>query len=691
MSKKLKKLRMRIFISLAIFIIAIIVSTQIESEILSLSIYLVSYFTIGYDVIKKAVKNLLNGQMLDENFLMTLATVGAFVTGEYPEGVMVMWLYQVGECFQQYAVGKSRNSIANLMDIRPDYANIEKNGEIIKVDPEEIKIGDIIIVKPGEKVPLDGIVEEGESYLDTVALTGESVPRKVKIADEIFNGCINQNGILKIKVTKEYSESTVAKILKLVENASERKAKTENFISKFAKYYTPIVVVFAVLLACVPPLFIDGADWLEYIHRACSFLVISCPCALVISVPLGFFGGIGGASKLGILMKGSNYLEALSKVKTIVTDKTGTLTKGVFEVTKVVIEDENANLGNINEKAFERTNSSAINEKPFEKANLCNANEKALERTNSYATNEKSFEKANLGNATKEAFENLEKAKLIEVAALAEAYSEHPIALSIKKAYGKDIKFDRVSDVEEIAGKGIKAKIDGKEVYVGNSALMKENEIEVEEINDIGTIVYVAMKKEQIGYLLISDEIKEEVPEAINELKEKNDVEKIIMLTGDNEIIAKQIAEKISIDEVCAELLPNEKVEQMERILKEKNGNIAYVGDGLNDAPVLTRADVGIAMGGLGSDAAIEAADIVIMDDNFSKINVAISLAKRTIKIVKQNIVFALAVKAMVLILGAFGYTNMWQAVFADVGVSFIAIMNSMRAMHVKGIYINLK
>lgn len=691
MSKKLKKLRMRIFISLAIFIIAIIVSTQIESEILSLSIYLVSYFTIGYDVIKKAVKNLLNGQMLDENFLMTLATVGAFVTGEYPEGVMVMWLYQVGECFQQYAVGKSRNSIANLMDIRPDYANIEKNGEIIKVDPEEIKIGDIIIVKPGEKVPLDGIVEEGESYLDTVALTGESVPRKVKIADEIFNGCINQNGILKIKVTKEYSESTVAKILKLVENASERKAKTENFISKFAKYYTPIVVVFAVLLACVLPLFIDGADWLEYIHRACSFLVISCPCALVISVPLGFFGGIGGASKLGILMKGSNYLEALSKVKTIVTDKTGTLTKGVFEVTKVVIEDENANLGNINEKAFERTNSSAINEKPFEKANLCNANEKALERTNSYATNEKSFEKANLGNATKEAFENLEKAKLIEVAALAEAYSEHPIALSIKKAYGKDIKFDRVSDVEEIAGKGIKAKIDGKEVYVGNSALMKENEIEVEEINDIGTIVYVAMKKEQIGYLLISDEIKEEVPEAINELKEKNDVEKIIMLTGDNEIIAKQIAEKISIDEVCAELLPNEKVEQMERILKEKNGNIAYVGDGLNDAPVLTRADVGIAMGGLGSDAAIEAADIVIMDDNFSKINVAISLAKRTIKIVKQNIVFALAVKAMVLILGAFGYTNMWQAVFADVGVSFIAIMNSMRAMHVKGIYINPK
>ena len=639
MSKKLKKLRMRIFISLAIFIIAIIVSTQIESEILSLSVYLVSYFTIGYDVIKKAVKNLLNGQMLDENFLMTLATVGAFVTGEYPEGVMVMWLYQVGECFQQYAVGKSRNSIANLMDIRPDYANIEKNGEIIKVDPEEIKIGDIIIVKPGEKVPLDGIVEEGESYLDTVALTGESVPRKVKVADEIFNGCINQNGILKIKVTKEYSESTVAKILKLVENASERKAKTENFISKFAKYYTPIVVVFAVLLACVPPLFIDGAEWLEYIHRACSFLVISCPCALVISVPLGFFGGIGGASKLGILMKGSNYLEALSKVKTIVTDKTGTLTKGVFEVTKVVIEDENANLG----------------------------------------------------NATKEAFENLEKAKLIEVAALAEAYSEHPIALSIKKAYGKDIKFDRVSDVEEIAGKGIKAKIDGKEVYVGNSVLMKENEIEVEEINDIGTIVYVAMKKEQIGYLLISDEIKEEVPEAINELKEKNDVEKIIMLTGDNEIIAKQIAEKISIDEVCAELLPNEKVEQMERILKEKNGNIAYVGDGLNDAPVLTRADVGIAMGGLGSDAAIEVADIVIMDDNFSKINVAISLAKRTIKIVKQNIVFALAVKAMVLILGAFGYTNMWQAVFADVGVSFIAIMNSMRAMHVKGIYINLK
>lgn len=627
MSKKLKKLRLRIIISFLLFVLAMLVSEKTQLEVIGLCLFLIPYLVVGWDIVKKAFQNLLHGHMLDENFLMTLATIGAFVTQEYPEGVMVMWLYQIGEWFQQYAVGKSRASITSLMNIRPDYANIEKDGEMIQVHPEEVKVGDTIIVKPGEKIPLDGLIIEGESFLDTVALTGESVPRKVKAGDEIFNGCVNQNGLLKLQVTKEFSESTVAKILKLVENASERKAKTENFISKFAKYYTPFVVTAAILLACLPPLFIEGADWLDYLHRACSFLVISCPCALVISIPLGFFGGIGGASKVGILMKGSNYLEGLAKVKTIVADKTGTLTKGVFEVSKIKLSGE-------------------------------------TEKENTITQEE-----------------------LLEIAALAESYSQHPIALSIRKAYGKEADISRVAEVEEIAGHGMKVLVDGQKVYVGNLALMRKMNLlaeESDEAEEIGTIVYVARENQYLGYILIADEIKAEAKEAIQKLKKVNGIKQVVMLTGDNEKVAKQVAKELAIDKVYAELLPNQKVEKIEELLKQKEGNVAFVGDGINDAPVLTRADIGIAMGGLGSDAAIEAADIVIMDDNISKISTAISLAKRTLRIVKQNIVFALAVKGIVLLLGAFGYASMWQAVFADVGVSFMAILNSMRAMYVK-------
>jgi len=625
MNKKLKKLRLRIFISLLLFILAILFSVEkINLEIVQLLLFLIAYGIVGWDVLKKAITNLFHGHILDENFLMTIATIGAFITQEYPEGVMVMWLYQVGECFQQYAVGKSRASISELMNIRPEIANIEKDGKLIEIEPEKVKINDTIVVKPGEKIPLDGKIIEGESYLDTVALTGESVPKKVSVGEIVFNGCVNKNGLLKIQVTKLFEESTVAKILELVENASERKAKTENFISKFAKYYTPLVVGAAILLACIPPLLIEGANWLEYIHRACSFLVISCPCALVISIPLGFFGGIGGASKLGILMKGSNYLEALAKTKTLVVDKTGTLTKGVFRVTKI------------------------------------NPNE-------------------------------ISEEELLEIAALAEAYSEHPIALSIKKAYGKEINMTRVSEAKEVAGHGICVKVDNQKIYAGNLALMKKMQIDIKEVKeqnkeekDIGTIVYIAREKQYLGHILIADEIKAEAKEAIQKWKRENGIKEIVMLTGDNQKVANQVAKELEIDRIFAELLPADKVEKIEELLKDKSGNIAFVGDGINDAPVLTRADIGIAMGGLGSDAAIEAADVVIMDDNLSKIGTAISLSKRTIRIVKQNIVFALAIKGIVLLLGALGITNMWEAVFADVGVSFIAIMNSMRAMYVK-------
>ena len=625
MNVKLKKLRKRIIISLIIFMCAIALSLQknniMNIEIIQLLMFLLAYLVVCFDIVKKAITNIFHGHIFDENFLMTLATVAAFITGEYPEGVMVMWLYQVGELFQKYAVGKSRKSITELMNIRPDYANLEKNGELIEVSPEEVGIEDIIIVKPGEKIPLDGIVQDGESQVDTMALTGEATPRKVNKGTEVFSGCINKNGLLKIKVTKKFEESTVSKILELVENASSRKAKSESFISKFAKYYTPIIVILAMMLAIIPPLIIKEASFIEYIHRACSFLVISCPCALVISIPLGFFGGIGGASKLGILIKGSNYLEMLAKAKTVVFDKTGTLTKGSFEVTEIV------------------------------------------------------------------SMNGMEEEKLLEIAALAESYSNHPIAISIKNAYQNEIDINRVAEAKEIEGKGISVKVDGKQVCVGNHKLMEEMHIEyVKNEKSIGTVVYIAIENEYAGYINISDEIKEDVKDVIENLKKKTGIKDIVMLTGDNKEVAHKVGEILNINKVYAELLPNNKVEEIEKLLENKpnDTSLVFVGDGINDAPVLTRADIGIAMGGLGSDAAIEAADIVIMDDNISKISTAIELSKRTLRIVKQNIIFALLVKFIVLILGAYGMADMWEAVFADVGVSFIAILNSMRAMNVR-------
>lgn len=615
MSKKLKNLRLRIFLSFIVFLGAILL--PMEGSI-QLVFYLASYLIVGGDIIKKAVTNIGHGQVFDENFLMVLATIGAFATQEYPEAVMVMWLYQIGEWFQQYAVGKSRQSISDLMDIRPDYANVERNGKLEKVDPDDVSIGDHIVVKPGEKIPLDGIVIKGSSLVDTSALTGESVPREVKKGTDILSGCINKTGLLTIKVTKEFDESTVSKILELVENASSKKAKAENFITKFARYYTPIVVIAAVCLAFLPPLFLQNADVWDYIKRACSFLVISCPCALVISVPLGFFGGIGGASKLGILVKGSNYLETLSKTETIVFDKTGTLTKGSFDVTKI---------------------------NPI----------------------------------------GIDKANLLEIAAHAENYSDHPIAQSIKKAYGKAIDTSRIADASEVSGNGVCVKIDGKEVCAGNEKLMKKIKVKLSDMNIVGTVIHVAMENQYVGYILIADEVKEEAKQTIHDLKEINHVKETVMLTGDNGAVAESVGKSLAIDTVYSQLLPADKVTKVEELLHKKSSDksLAFVGDGINDAPVLTRADVGIAMGGLGSDAAIEAADVVIMDDKISKINTAIYISKRTLRIVKQNIIFALGVKGVVLIFGAIGMANMWEAVFADVGVSFIAILNSMRALRV--------
>ena len=628
MEKKLKKLQARILISFIIFISAIFLPLiNIRFEVLQITLFFIAYIIVGFDVIKKAILNILKGQILDEHFLMTLATVAAFVTKEYPEGVMVMLLYQLGELFQKYAVGKSRKSIKNLMDINPEYANVEEDGKIIKKVPEEVKVGDIIVIKPGEKVPLDGIVVEGESTLDTAALTGESLPRRIKVGEEICNGCINVSSVLKIKVLKLFRESTVSKILELVENASSRKAKAENFINRFEKYYTPIVVIIAFLLAFVPPLVIEGAVLTDYIHRACSFLVISCPCALVISIPLGFFGGIGGASKLGILIKGSNYLEILSKTKTIVFDKTGTLTKGSFEISKVNVENQKENIHQIS------------------------------------------------------------KEEMIEIAALAEGYSNHPIANSIKKFYGKELDTSRIKKIEEVSGHGIIAEIDERKVCIGNAKLMKKMNIEgILYEEKVGTIIYIAVNDKYVGNIIVTDKIKDEVTDAIAKLKTKDNVENIVMLTGDNQTIAKQVAEELKIENVYSELLPGDKIEKVETLIenKKKNTSVVFVGDGINDAPVLTRADLGIAMGGLGTDAAIEAADIVIMDDNIAKISTAISLSKRTLNIVKQNIVFALTIKLIVLILGALGMANMWEAVFADVGVSIIAIINSMRAMDIR-------
>ncbi|SHJ52866.1 heavy metal translocating P-type ATPase [Paramaledivibacter caminithermalis] len=586
------------------------------SDTIELALFFISYILVGGEVLIRAGRNILRGQIFDENFLMAIATVGAFVIGEFPEGAGVMIFYQTGELMQGLAVNRSRKSIADLMDIRPDYANLKIGNELKKVSPEEINIEDIIVVKPGEKVPLDGIVIEGASTLDTSALTGESIPRDVMVGSEILGGFINKNGLLTIKVTKDYSESTVSKILDLVQNSSSKKAPTEKFITKFARYYTPIVVFSAVALAVIPPLAIRGATFSDWLYRALIFLVVSCPCALVISIPLGFFGGIGGASKHGILVKGGNYLEALNNVDTVVFDKTGTLTKGVFKVTEIKAKND------------------------------------------------------------------MSKEELLEFAALAESYSNHPIAISILKEYGKEINKDDIESYDEISGYGIRAIVKGEEVLVGNDKLMKKENIKFDDIDIAGTVIHIVLDKEYAGYIVISDEIKPDSKEAIEKLKEIG-VNKIAMLTGDNKNVASKVAENLGLDNVYTELLPHHKVEKIELLEKEKKskGKLIFVGDGINDAPVLARADIGVAMGALGSDAAIEAADVVLMTDEPSKLVSAIKIAKKTKKIVWQNIVFALGVKIIVMILGAMGIANMWAAVFADVGVALIAVLNSMRAL----------
>ena len=613
MTKKEKKELTKILITIIILFIVTLLPLDMKVKFI---LYIIAYLIVGYNVVIKAIQNILSGQVFDENFLMSIATIGAFITGEYIEAVLVMLLYQIGELFQSYAVGKSRKSITELMDIRPDYANIEVDGKVIKTNPEELKVGTTIIIKPGEKVPLDGIIEKGESTLDTSALTGESLPRKVTVNDQVLSGCINKTGLLTVRVTKEFEESTASKILDLVENASNKKAKAENFISKFAKYYTPIVVILALCLAFLPPIFIPEVTVLECIKRAMTFLVISCPCALVISVPLGFFGGIGGASRQGILIKGSNYMETLANTKTVVFDKTGTITEGKFQVAKV--------------------------------------NAKQQE-------------------------------KLLELASLAESYSTHPIAEAIREKFSKKLDKKRVKKIKEIAGQGIQEEIDGKKVYVGNDKLLQSQKIKVPSTNELGTIVYVAEEKTCLGYIVIADKIKDNAKQAISELKQKSHVKQTIMLTGDKKEIADDIAKQVEIDKVHSELLPQDKVEQLEIILKKQTAGekVAFIGDGINDAPVLTRADIGIAMGALGSDAAIEAADVVIMDDDIFKISTAISLSQRTIGIVKQNIYFAIGIKVFFLLLGALGLANMMEAVFADVGVSIIAILNSMRTLKV--------
>lgn len=611
----MKKKLYRIIAGAIVYIAAALIKTDIEW--LQLIFYLASLLIVGGDVILKAVKNIIKGKVFDENFLMSIATIGAFFIGQYPEGVAVMLFYQVGELFQDYAVNKSRKSIAGLMDIRPDYANIKKGDEIVRTDPDEVQIGDIIVIKAGERVPLDGKVLEGTSMLDTSALTGESVPRSVEAGDEILSGCININGLITAEVTKEYGESTVSKILDLVENASNKKSNSEQFITKFARYYTPIVVIVAVLLAVIPPLVMKDAAFRDWLYRALSFLVVSCPCALVISVPLSFFGGIGGASKKGVLVKGSNYLEALARAEIVVFDKTGTLTKGVFNVQEIhpseITEDE-----------------------------------------------------------------------LLEIAAYAESYSNHPISLSLQQAYGKEINNARISEVEEISGHGVTAAIDGKKVAAGNSKLMKKMNISYFEGEIIGTAVHVAIDGKYAGYILISDEIKPDSLQAIKTLK-KNHIRKTVMLTGDNRAVAEKIANSLEIDKVYSELLPVDKVDRLEELFLEKseNGKLVFVGDGMNDAPVLARADIGIAMGGLGSDAAIEAADVVLMTDEPSKLVTAIKISKKTLRIAQENMIFAIGVKILVLLLSAFGIATMWAAVFADVGVTIIAIINSFRALRV--------
>ena len=608
----------RIIIGAAVLATAVLLS--LNNEWLQIALFIISYIIVGGDVVKRAVKNIFKGQVFDENFLMSIATIGAFFIGEYPEGVAVMLFYQVGELFQSYAVGKSRKSIASLMDIRPDYANVKKGDELVKVDPDEVQIGDIIVIKAGEKIPLDGKVIEGSSMIDTSALTGESVPREVEVGSDILSGCININGVITAEVTKEFGESTVSKILDLVENASSKKSNSEQFITKFARNYTPVVVIIAVFLAIIPPLVIDGATFSDWIYRALAFLVVSCPCALVISIPLSFFGGIGGASKKGVLVKGSNYLEALAETEIVVFDKTGTLTKGVFNVQEIHPE-------------------------------------------------------------------GVSKEELLELTAHAESYSNHPISLSLKRAYSKEIDNGRISDVEEISGHGVIATVDGKKVMVGNIKLMKMMDIPYFKGELIGTIVHVAVNNKYIGYIVIADEVKEDSAQAIKELKAAN-IKQTVMLTGDNKSIGSKVAKELGLDKVYAELLPADKVEKLEELFsqKSKKGKLAFVGDGINDAPVLARADIGIAMGGLGSDAAIEAADVVIMTDEPSKIATTMKISKKTLKIAHQNIVFAIGIKIIVLILSAFGITTMWAAIFADVGVTIIAVLNAFRALNVKNL-----
>ena len=627
MTSKQKKMLYRIITAFVLFVVLMVlehtgVLEQLPSQWLVFLIYLIPYLVIGYDIVYKAVRNISHGQVFDENFLMMVATFGAFGVKEYSEAVAVMLFYQVGELFQNYAVGKSRQSISDMMNICPEYANIEEDGVLTQVDPDDVEVGTIIVVKPGERIPLDGIVTEGTSMIDTAALTGESVPRRATVGDEIISGCVNGSSTIKVKVTKAFEDSTVARILELVENASSKKAKVENFITRFAKYYTPVVTIGAVILAILPPLILGGG-WADWIQRACIFLVISCPCALVISVPLGFFGGIGASSKIGILVKGSNYLEAVAEMTTIVFDKTGTLTKGEFKVSEVQPSaDKNNTIG---------------------------------------------------------------KEELLEIAAYGEGYSNHPIANSIREAYGKTLSMERVTDTEEIAGHGIHTFIDGREVYLGNAKLMDAQNIAYTENKTAGTVVYVVCNNVFAGSIVISDTVKEGSKDAIRDMKQVG-VKKTVMLTGDRQAAADAVAAELGIDEVHAELLPADKVGQVEKLLGAQNEKerLAFVGDGINDAPVLTRADIGIAIGSMGSDAAIEAADIVLMDDDIRKIASLVKIARKTLGIVKQNIVFALAVKALVLLLGALGMANMWEAVFADVGVSVIAILNSMRTLNTK-------
>lgn len=614
MTKMQKRLLARIFIAAGLFLAGNLLPLHGTAEF---ALFLVCYAVIGWDIVWKAVTNILHGQVFDENFLMTIATIGAFILGDYTEGVAVMLFYQVGEWFQSYAVSKSRKSIASLMDIRPDYANVEQDGKLVQVDPDEVQIGSTIIVKPGERIPLDGTVIKGSSALDTSALTGEAMPREVEPGMEVISGCINQTGILTIQTTKEFGESTVAKILDLVENASDKKGRTENFISKFARYYTPIVVFAALALAILPPIF-TGQEFSIWVYRALSFLVTSCPCALVISIPLSFFGGIGGASKCGVLVKGSNYLEALADAEIVVFDKTGTLTKGSFAVSEI--------------------HAAAMSEQ-----------------------------------------------QLLELAAYAEDYSNHPISLSIKKAYGGTVDSSRISDIQEIAGHGVQAVIDGRKVLAGNAKLMKKENINFTASASVGTVVYLACDGTYVGCIIIEDEIKPDAPAAIKSLKSCG-IRRTVMLTGDADAVGQKVASRLGLDKAYTELLPADKVERVEEMLKQKSekGKLVFVGDGINDAPVLARADVGIAMGGLGSDAAIEAADVVLMTDEPSKIATVMKIARKTLRIAHQNIVFALLVKVLVLIIVAWGHATMWHAVFADVGVSVIAILNAIRAMRVK-------